>query len=69
MFDAPRRARGFFEAVVADNMDVGHPDEVKIIVDHRISKRTPGEFATKVVTRSLDVAVNVFYKKSRIELG
>jgi hypothetical protein len=67
VFDAPRRARGFFEAVVADNLDVGRPDEVKIIFDRRIQRNTPGEFATKVVTRGTDVAVNVFYKKSRIK--
>jgi len=67
VFDAPRRARGFFEAVIADNLDVGRPDEVKIIFNRRIQRNTPGEFATKVVTRGTDVTVNVFYKKSRIK--
>ncbi len=67
VFDAPRHARGFFEAVVADNLDVGRPDEVKIIFARRVQKNTPGEFATKVVTRGTDVAVNVFYKNSRIK--
>jgi hypothetical protein len=67
VFDAPRRARGFFEAVVADNLDVGRPDEVKLIFNRRIQRNTPGEFATKVVTRGVDVTVNVFYKRSRIK--
>ncbi|HSF97813.1 MAG TPA: hypothetical protein VLA55_03890, partial [Ornithinibacter sp.] len=67
VFDAPRRARGFFEAVVADNLDVGRPDEVKLIFNRRIQRNTPGEFATKIVTRDTDVAVNVFYKRSRIK--
>ena len=26
VFDAPRRARAFFEALVADNLDIGRPD-------------------------------------------
>jgi hypothetical protein len=26
VFDAPRRARGFFEALVADNLDIGRPE-------------------------------------------
>ena len=26
VFDAPRHARGFFEALVADNLDIGRPD-------------------------------------------
>jgi hypothetical protein len=67
VFDAPRHARGFFEAVIADNLDVGRPDEVKIVFNRRIQRNTPGEFATKVVTRGVDVALNVFYKKSRIK--
>jgi len=31
VFDAPRRARGFVEALVADNLDLGRPDSVKLI--------------------------------------
>jgi hypothetical protein len=50
VFDAPRRARAFFEATVADNIDVGRPDEVKVIFGRQIRCTTKGEFATKVVT-------------------
>ena len=28
VLDAPRRARAFFEALVADNLGIGRPDEV-----------------------------------------
>ena len=31
VFDAPRRARAFFEALVADNLDIGRPDHVELI--------------------------------------
>ena len=31
VFDAPRLARGFFEAMVADNLDIGRPDSVELI--------------------------------------
>src|SRR5580658_5536952 len=67
VFDAPRRARAFFEATVADNIDVGRPDEVKVIFGRQIRCTTKGEFATKVVTRGTDVTVNAFYKHSRIK--
>lgn len=67
VFDAPRRARAFFEATVADNIDLGRPDEIKVIFDRRIRKDTTGEFATKVVTRGTDVTINAFYKHSRIK--
>ncbi|MCA1692150.1 MAG: hypothetical protein LC733_08130 [Actinobacteria bacterium] len=67
VFDAPRRARGFFEALVADNLDIGRPDEVKIIFGRQIRSTTKGEFATKVVSRGTEVTVNLFYKSSRIK--
>ncbi len=67
VFDAPRRARAFFEATVADNLDIGRPDEVKLIFSRQIRKTTQSEFATKVVTRGTDVTTNVFYKHSRIK--
>ena len=67
VFDAPRRARGFFEALVADNLDVGRPDEVQIIFGRQIRSTTKGEFSTRVVTRGTEVTVNVSYKNSRIK--
>ena len=67
VFDAPRRARGFFEAVVADNIDIGRPDELKVIFNRQIRSTTRSEFATRVVTRGTDVTINAFYKHSRIK--
>ena len=31
VFDAPRRSRSFFEALVVDNLDIGRPDSVELI--------------------------------------
>jgi hypothetical protein len=57
----------FFEALVADNLDLGRPDEVQLIFGRKIYTNTDGQFSTKVVTRGVDVIVNVFYKHSRIK--
>ena len=70
VFDAPRHARGFFEALVTDNLDLGRPDTIEIIFDRQIrggKKATGGEFKTKVITRGTEVTVNAFYKHSRIK--
>jgi hypothetical protein len=67
VFDAPRRGRAFFEALVADNLDVGRPDTVELIFGRQVRATTTGVFATKVVTRGVDVTVNAFYKQSRIK--
>jgi hypothetical protein len=72
VFTQPRHARGFFEALVADNLDIGRPDQVELIFTGRPVRRgprpaVPEVFKTKVVTRGVDVTVNAFYKHSRIK--
>jgi hypothetical protein len=68
VFDKPRHARGFFEALIADNLDLGRPHNVEIIFNRRIRKDTKGTFRTAIDRRDNGgVVVNVFYKHSRIK--
>src|SRR5579863_2827255 len=68
VFDAPRHARSFFEALVADNLDIGRPHNVEIIFARRIRRDTRGTFRTAIDRRDNGgVVVNVFYKHSRIK--
>lgn len=67
VFDAPRRGRAFFEAVVADNLDIGRPSEVRLIFDRKIRSDTKGSFRTRVVTRGTEVTLDVNYRDSRIK--
>jgi hypothetical protein len=71
VFDAPRHARSFFEALVVDNLDVGRPDTLELIFGRQIrrgrKRRTQEVFNTRVVTRDTEVTVNTFYKHSRVK--
>jgi hypothetical protein len=67
VLDAPRRARAFFAALVADNLGIGRPDEISLIFDRRIRSDTDSGFATRVITRGVEVTINIFYKHSRIK--
>jgi hypothetical protein len=67
VFDQPRRGRAFFEAVVADNIGLGRPSEVRVIFNRRIRSDTKGTFRTRVVTRGVDVCLDVNYRDSRIK--
>lgn len=69
VFDAPRHARGFFEALVADNLDIGRPELIELIFKRRQRRGRParGEFKTKIVTYGTEVNVNAFYRHSRIK--
>ena len=71
VFDAPRHARAFFEALVGDNLDIGRPESVELIFT---GPRHPGRPVklgcvpkTKVVTRDTEVTVNAFFTHSRIK--
>jgi hypothetical protein len=39
VFAAPRHARGFFEALVADNLDIGRPEQVELIFSRHPVRR------------------------------
>src|SRR6478672_10664203 len=71
VFDAPRQARAFFEAMVADNLDIGRPDTVELIFKGSHRRGRPVTLGctpkTKVVTRDTDVTVNAFFKHSRVK--
>lgn len=67
VFDAPRRGRAFFESLVADNIGLGRPSEVRVIFGRNIYKNTKGTFRTRIVTRGVDVCVDVNYRDSRIK--
>jgi len=44
VFDRPIAGRYFFEEVIRDHLDLGRPEQVSLIFDRRITKRTPGVF-------------------------
>jgi hypothetical protein len=73
VFDAPRQARAFFAALVADNLDVGRPDHVELIFAGHPRRwgrppKTEPAYKTRIDTRdTIGVTVNADYKHSRIK--
>src|SRR5437764_7151946 len=68
VFDAPRHARGFLEALIVDNLDLGRPHNVEIIFGRRVRRDTLGTFRTAIDRRDNGgVLLNVFYRHSRIK--
>jgi hypothetical protein len=66
VFDAPRRAHSFFEALVTDNISIGRPEEISLVFARRASSKTD-RFATRVVSRGTEVRIDFRYKHSRIK--
>lgn len=67
VFDRPAAGRAFFEGVIRDHLDVGRPDQVAILFDRRISRRTPGVFRTRVITEGVDPQLSCYYRASRLK--
>jgi hypothetical protein len=67
VFDRPRTGRGFFEEVLRENLDIGRPTHMQLVFNRRVSRQTPGQFRTRVITEGVLPALHVDYKKSRIK--
>ncbi len=69
VFDQPRRARAWFEAAIGDHLDLGRPERVSLVVDRTVVNRgihkTPGRFATEVITRDVAPQLQIHYKSSK----
>jgi hypothetical protein len=67
VFDVPRRVRAFFEALIADNIGVGRPEEVSVVFARQVRKTTPGVFRTRVFTQGTQVKLDLGYKRCRVK--
>ena len=62
IFDRPLRGREFFEEIIRDNLDLGRPDRVQLIFDRVVTKKTPGEFRTRVIQDGVHPSLHINYK-------
>jgi hypothetical protein len=67
VFDDPRRARGFFEALVADNVEIGRPDKVAMIFARQVRKTTTEPFRGRIFSPGTEVQIDFAYKHSRVK--
>lgn len=67
IFDRPQAGRAWFEGVIRDHLDIGRPDQVALIFQRSISRRTPGHFRTRVITKGVDPILTCYYKSSRLK--
>jgi hypothetical protein len=67
IFDAPRHARGFFEALCTDNLDIGRPEEMQIIFGRRVTISPLGGYRTRLLRRDDEVTLNAYFRHSRVK--
>ena len=59
--------RIFFEQVTGENLDLGRPEQVQLIFDRRITRRTPGRMRTRILTQGVTPSLHLYYKNTRIK--
>ena len=67
VLDRPLTGRCFFEEVIRENLDIGRPDQMQLIFNRRVTRRTPGRFRTRVLTEGVVPSLHVEYKKSKVK--
>ena len=68
VFDDPRRARGFFEALVSDNIGIGRPEEIRaVFVPTKRGSRTSRPTQTRVFSPGTEVKMDFSFKHSRVK--
>jgi hypothetical protein len=67
VLDRPQTGRIFFEEIIRENLDLGRPDQVQLIFERRVTKRTPGRFRTRVLTDGVVPSLHVDYKSTKIK--
>ena len=67
VFDRPQVGRLWFESVIRDHLDVGRLDQVALIFNRRVTRRTPGTFRSHVLRKGVEPILTCYYKSSRIK--
>ena len=67
VFDAPRHARAFFEALAADNLDVGRPEQMQVVFGRRVRSDPVGGYRTRVLRTGDEVTINAYFRHSRVK--
>lgn len=67
VLDRPVHGRIFFEEVIRENLDLGRPDNIQLIFERRVTKRTPGTFRTRVIREGVIPSLYVDYKSNRLK--
>lgn len=62
IFDRPLRGREFFEEIIRDNLDLGRPDRVQLVFERAVTKKTAGQFRTRVIQDGVHPSLHISYK-------
>jgi hypothetical protein len=63
----PRRARGFFESLVADNVGDGRPHQVSMVFARPLRRPTKHPYVSRIFSPGTEVSIDFRFKHSRVK--
>jgi hypothetical protein len=69
VWDRGTSGRGFFEEVIRENIDLGRPDQVQLIFQRKMQKKTAtdGRCRTRIITEGVTPSLHVYYKNTHLK--
>ena len=67
VFERPQAGRMWFEGVIRDHLDIGRPHQIALVFNRLVTRKTPGTFRTRVLTKGVDPTLCCYYKSSRLK--
>jgi len=69
VWDRGTSGRCFFEEVIRENIDLGRPDQVQLIFQRRMQKKTAtdGRCRTRIITEGVTPSLHVYYKNTHLK--
>jgi hypothetical protein len=67
VFQDPEQGRALVEALIRENLDLGRPDRVRLVFARQVTKRTPGEFQTRVLQHGVIPGIKIHDEHSALK--
>jgi hypothetical protein len=67
VFDRPQAGRLWFEGLIRDHLDIGRPEQIKLVFNRLLRGCKPGSFRTQVITKDVDAMLCCYFRSSRIK--
>jgi hypothetical protein len=69
VWDRGTSGRCFFEEVIRENIDLGRPDQVQLIFQRRMQRKTAtdGRCRTRIITEGITPSLHVYYKNTHLK--
>ncbi len=69
VWDRGVQGRCFFEEVIRENIDLGRPEQVQLIFDRKMQRKTvaDGRCRTRIITEGVTPSLHVYYKNTHLK--